>query len=145
MRAVIQRVKQASVVIDGEVVGEISQGLLVLLAVHVNDTSDKVEKMAGKLLKLRIFEDEQGKMNRSVEDIDGSLLVISQFTLYGDCSSGNRPGFTDSARPELAIPLYESVVTRLKESGLSVATGRFGADMQVSLVNDGPVTLMVDV
>ncbi len=144
MRSVIQRVKQASVTIEGELVGKIDQGLLVLFAVHVDDTDDKIEKMAQKILKLRIFEDEEGKMNRSVTDCSGSILVVSQFTLYGDASSGNRPSFIESARPEKAIPMYEAFVEGLKKSGLKIETGMFGANMAVELINDGPVTLMID-
>ena len=144
MRSVIQRVKQASVMIDGEVVGKIDQGLLVLFAVHVDGTDDKIEKMVQKILKLRIFEDEEGKMNRSVTDVSGSILVVSQFTLYGDASSGNRPSFIESARPEKAIPMYEAFVEALKKSGLNVETGKFGAEMDVELINDGPVTIILD-
>ncbi len=144
MRSVIQRVKQASVTVDGENIGQIDQGLLVLFAVHVDDTDDKVEKMAQKILKLRIFEDEEGKMNRSVTDVSGSILVVSQFTLYGDAFSGNRPSFIESARPEKAIPMYEAFVEALKKSGLNVETGKFGAEMDVELINDGPVTIILD-
>lgn len=144
MRSVIQRVKQASVTIDEEMVGKIDQGLLVLFAVHVDDTDDKIEKMAQKILKLRIFEDEEGKMNRSVIDVSGSILVVSQFTLYGDASSGNRPSFIESARPEKAIPMYEAFVGAVKQGGLNVETGKFGAEMDVALINDGPVTIILD-
>jgi len=144
MRCVIQRVKHASVTVDREIIGQIDQGLLVLFAVHVDDTDDKIEKMAQKILKLRIFEDKEGKMNRSVTDYSGSILVVSQFTLYGDATSGNRPSFIESARPEKAIPMYEAFIEMLKQSGLKVETGRFGAEMDVALVNDGPVTILMD-
>lgn len=145
MKAVIQRVKQASVTVGGEVIGSIEQGLLVLLAIHQDDTEDMIERMAGKIARLRIFEDEQGKMSKSVQDIDGSVLVVSQFTLYGDCTKGNRPSFVASARPEKAEPMYNSVVEAIRNQGLPVATGKFAADMQVSLINDGPVTILIDV
>ena len=144
MRAVVQRVSEASVRVDGQTVGRIGAGLLVLLGVGVGDTESDAVWMSDKLLSLRIFEDEDGKMNRSVQDMEGGLLVVSQFTLFGDCRKGKRPDFSDAARPELAIPLYEKVVAMLRESGLDVQTGVFQADMKVALVNDGPVTLLVD-
>lgn len=144
MRAVIQRVSQASVVVAGETVGAIDQGLMVLLGVAQGDTLKDVTYLADKTAGLRIFEDENGKMNRSVEDIDGSLLVVSQFTLLGDCRNGRRPGFTDAAPPELADALYKEYVDALRSRGITVATGVFRADMQVALVNDGPVTIMLD-
>jgi len=144
MRAVIQRVSQASVVVAGETVGAIDQGLMVLLGVAQGDTLKDVTYLADKTAGLRIFEDENGKMNRSVEDIDGSLLVVSQFTLLGDCRNGRRPGFTDAAPPDLADALYKEYVDALRNRGITVATGVFRADMQVALVNDGPVTIMLD-
>jgi D-tyrosyl-tRNA(Tyr) deacylase len=144
MRAVVQRVSEASVRVAGQTVGRIGAGLLVLLGVGTADAEADAAWMAEKLLGLRIFEDEDGKMNRSVADIEGGLLVVSQFTLFGDCRKGKRPGFSDAARPELAIPLYEKVVTLLRDSGLAVETGVFQTDMKVALVNDGPVTLLVD-
>jgi len=144
MRAVIQRVKKASVKIDGEVVGEIGGGLLVLLAVHVDDHEDKIVKMAEKILNLRIFSDHEGKMNLSVKEVGGEIMVVSQFTLYGDCRKGNRPSFIESAKPEKAIPFYEKFVLYIREQGIKVATGKFGAMMEVGLVNDGPVTLILD-
>ena len=144
MRAVIQRVSEASVVIDGQTVGEIRQGLVVLLGVAVGDATRDAVYMADKTAGLRIFEDEQGKMNRSVADISGSVLVISQFTLLGDCRKGRRPGFTAAAEPEHADTLYQEYVRALQESGINVATGRFRAEMQVGLVNDGPVTILLD-
>jgi D-tyrosyl-tRNA(Tyr) deacylase len=144
MRAVVQRVSEASVRVAGQTVGRIGAGLLVLLGVGTADAEADAAWMAEKLLGLRIFEDEDGKMNRSVADAEGGLLVVSQFTLFGDCRKGKRPGFSDAARPELAIPLYEKVVTLLRDSGLVVETGVFQTDMKVALVNDGPVTLLVD-
>ena len=144
MRAVIQRVSQASVVVAEETVGAIEQGLMVLLGVAKGDTLKDITYLADKTAGLRIFEDENGKMNRSVEDIDGSLLVVSQFTLLGDCRNGRRPGFTDAAPPELADALYKEYVDALRSRGITVATGVFRADMQVALVNDGPVTIMLD-
>jgi len=144
MRAVVQRVSEASVVVDGQTVGEIYQGLMVLLGVAQGDTSMDAIYLAEKTSGLRIFEDEQGKMNRSVEDISGSVLVVSQFTLLGDCRKGRRPGFTDAARPELADNLYEEYVASLRQRGINVATGVFRADMKVGLVNDGPVTMLLD-
>ena len=145
MRAVIQRVKHASVTVDGETVGSINQGLLVLLAIHQDDTEDKIEKMARKLVQLRIFENEEGKMSRSVQDAGGSILLVSQFTLYGDCSEGNRPSFITSARPEKAIPFYEAVIEKIRTLGITLETGRFGQMMEVVLINDGPTTIILDI
>ena len=144
MRAVIQRVSQASVVVARETVGAIGQGLMVLLGVAQGDTSKDVVYLADKTAGLRIFEDDDGKMNRSVKDIDGGILVVSQFTLLGDCRKGRRPGFSDAAPPELADTLYEEYVDALRSHGIIIATGVFRADMQVALVNDGPVTIMLD-
>ena len=145
MRILIQRVKQASVTIEGEVTGLITEGLLVLLGIESEDGPEDIDYLCGKLTRLRIFSDEEGKMNRSVVDIDGGLLVVSQFTLYASTKKGNRPGFTRSAPPAVAIPLYLQFVARLGEvAGREVATGEFGADMQVALVNDGPVTIWMD-
>ncbi len=144
MRAVIQRVKQSSVTVDGEVVGKIDQGLLVLLAIHTDDTEPMIEKMAHKIANLRIFEDDQGKMSRSVQDVGGSVLVVSQFTLYGDVRKGNRPGFSNSAHPDKAKPFYEKVVDKIRAQGIHTETGIFAAMMDVSLVNDGPVTIIID-
>ena len=140
MRVVIQRVSEASVTVDQQTVGAIGQGLMVLLGVAQGDTSQEAKSLAEKTARLRIFEDDAGKMNRSVEEIGGSLLVVSQFTLLGDCRKGRRPGFTDAAPPELADQLYEEYVAALRSRGVNVATGVFRADMQVDLVNDGPVT-----
>lgn len=144
MRAVIQRVKNANVKVGEEIVGQIDHGFLVLLAVHVNDEEEVIQKMADKILKLRVFDDEAGKMNNSIKDTGGEILVVSQFTLYGDCKKGNRPGFTNSARPEKAIPMYEKFVSYIKEQGVKAETGKFGAMMEVLLVNDGPVTIIID-
>jgi D-tyrosyl-tRNA(Tyr) deacylase len=144
MRAVLQRVSRAAVVIDGDSVGAIERGLLVLLGIAPADTPAEVQKLAEKTAGLRIFNDEAGKMNLSVVDVGGAVLVVSQFTLYGDCRKGRRPSFIDAAPPEIAVPLYETFVNALRALGLPVATGRFGAMMQVELINDGPVTLILD-
>ena len=144
MRAVIQRVREASVTVNQQTVGAIDQGLMVLLGVAQGDTSQEAKYLAEKTAGLRIFEDDAGKMNRSVEEIGGSLLVVSQFTLLGDCRKGRRPGFTDAAPPELADKLYEEYVAVLRSRGVSVATGVFRANMQVALVNDGPITMLLD-
>ena len=150
MRAVIQRVKKADVKINDEIVGEIEQGLLILLAIHKDDTEDKIKKLADKIISLRIFSDPSAssgqveKMNLSVRDISGEILIVSQFTLYGDCSKGNRPSFIESAKPEKAIPYYEKFVDEIKQSNLKVATGKFGAMMNVDLVNDGPTTIILE-
>lgn len=144
MRAVVQRVGSARVEVDGKVVGEIGRGLLVLLGVGEEDADKQAHWLADKIAGLRIFEDEAGKMNLSVEEVCGSLLVVSQFTLYGDCRKGRRPSFTKAAPPAEADRLYEVFVARLRELGLPVETGVFQAMMQVHLVNDGPVTLVVD-
>lgn len=145
MRVVVQRSKEASVTVSGEIVGSIDFGLVVLLAIGPEDGCAEVDWMAEKVAHLRIFSDEEGKMNRSVLDEGGGILVISQFTLYGDCRKGRRPHFGGAARPELAIPRYEEFCARLKELGVSsVENGQFGAMMQVQLVNDGPVTLVID-
>ena len=143
MRAVVTRVKSASVTIDGHINGEIGQGFLVLLGVGPNDTHDTAVKLAEKICNLRVFEDENGKMNRSLDQVGGSLLVVSQFTLYADTSS-RRPGFSGAAKPDLAIPLYEDFMAHCRERGFTVEHGEFGADMQVASVNDGPVTILYD-
>jgi D-tyrosyl-tRNA(Tyr) deacylase len=145
MKVVVQRVEKASVEVDESTVGSIGQGLLVLAGFHGNDSQKDVVWMCEKLLKLRIFSDSEDKMNLSVQDVGGSLLVVSQFTLYGDTRKGTRPSFVESARPEKAIPLYEFMVDYLrKNSSLSIETGEFGAMMKVSLINDGPVTLILE-
>ena len=141
MRAVLQRVRSARVSVEGETVGEISGGLMILLGVEEKDTTRECDFLAEKTANLRIFEDDQGKMNRSLLDVKGQILVVSQFTLYGDARKGRRPSFVRAARPETAIPLYERFVDKLREQGILVETGRFGADMLVSIENDGPVTI----
>lgn len=145
MRILLQRVSRASVTIAGEVRGQIDRGLLILLGIEEEDDHSDIDWLCNKLGKLRIFSDDEGKMNLSVVDVGGELLVVSQFTLYASTKKGNRPGFTRSARPEIAIPLYEQFIERLGQvTGRRVATGEFGADMQVELINDGPVTIWVD-
>jgi D-tyrosyl-tRNA(Tyr) deacylase len=144
MRAIIQRVKEARVEVEGEDVGRIGKGILVLLGAGKNDMEEDAEYLAEKILGLRIFEDEERKMNLSVTDTDGEVLVVSQFTLYGDCRKGRRPSFDKAAPPELAEDLYNLFVNELKERGAKVKTGRFRAIMDVHLVNWGPVTLMLD-
>lgn len=141
MIAVLQRVRQANVSVAGEVVGQIEQGLLVLLCAEQGDTDAVAEKLLSKMLKLRIFSDDAGKMNRSVQDVGGGLLVVSQFTLAADVSGGNRPSFTQAAKPEEGRRLYEHFVAQARAAHPLVQTGRFAADMQVALVNDGPVTI----
>ena len=143
MRAVVTRVKNAKVTIEGKVNGEIGQGFLVLLGVGPADTEAQAVRLADKICGLRIFEDEAGKMNRNLEAVGGSLLVVSQFTLYADTSS-RRPGFTGAAKPDQAIPLYEDFMAHCRERGFRVEHGEFGADMQVASVNDGPVTILLD-
>ncbi len=144
MRAVIQRVSRAAVEVEGEIVGRIGQGLLILLGVAKDDTEADAQYVADKAATLRIFADAQGKMNLAIEDAEGGVLVVSQFTLLGDTQKGRRPGFDRAAPPDQARRLYEAVVTLLKARGLTVETGRFGAFMAVELVNDGPVTFLVD-
>ena len=144
MKAVVQRVRGASVTVDGAVIGAIDAGLLVLLGVAPGDGDAEVAWMARKLAQLRIFTDDDGKMNRSVLDIGGSALVVSQFTLFGDVRKGRRPSFVGAAPPDHAAPTYLRVCDALRAEGVTVQTGRFAADMQVSLVNDGPVTLILD-
>ena len=144
MRVVIQRVSRASVTINQEVVGAIEHGLLVLVAFTTDDAQAPVNWMADKVVGLRIFQDTEGKMNRSLAEVDGKLLVVSQFTLYGDVSRGRRPSFIHAAEPDVAIPLYQEFVAALRDRGVPVETGEFGAMMDVELVNDGPVTLVID-
>ena len=143
MRAVCQRVSRASVTVDGETVGEIGLGWLVLLGVGPNDDEATADRMVDKIVGLRIFEDEAGKMNRSVIDVGGSVLLVSQFTLYADVSRGRRPGFTGAAPPSVAEPLVGHIADIIRERGVTVATGRFGAMMEVELVNHGPVTIVL--
>lgn len=144
MRLVIQRVNQASVSVDGTCIGAIKKGYLVLLGVGEGDTKETVQKYADKMLKLRIFEDSEGKTNLSLADVEGELLVVSQFTLYADCRKGNRPSFVNAGKPEIANELYEYFVTYVKGFVGKVETGEFGADMKVSLENDGPFTIVLD-
>ncbi|WP_437186821.1 D-aminoacyl-tRNA deacylase [Planctomicrobium sp. SH668] len=144
MRAVVQRVSSSSVIVDGEVVGKIGRGFLVLLGIGTADTPADVVYLAGKIAGLRVFEDDEAKMNCSIQDVGGSMLIVSQFTLYGDCRKGRRPSFIDAARPEVAEPLYNSFVAEIRGQGIHVETGRFQQHMDVSLVNDGPITLLID-
>lgn len=144
MRFVIQRVLESSVSVDGEVVGQIGKGFMVLIGVGSGDTREIADKMVKKLIGMRIFEDENGKTNLNLESVGGSLLLISQFTLYADCKRGNRPGFTDAGAPDLAEELYEYIISECRKSVPVVERGVFGADMKVSLVNDGPFTVILD-
>ena len=143
MRIVVQRVTRASVTVDGEVVGVIARGLLVLLGIATDDTAEEMDRLAGKVARLRIFEASDGKFDLSVLDVGGEILVVSQFTLLADTAKGNRPGFSDAARPEVAKPLVERFCAALSGQGISVATGVFGARMSVELMNDGPVTIVL--
>lgn len=144
MRAVIQRVSQAKVVVDDNTVGQIGKGFMILLGVHEEDTQTDVDYLVGKISKLRVFEDDQQKMNRSIIDVGGEILSISQFTLFADTKKGNRPSFVQAAKPDTAIPLYEAFNEGLRQVGIPVETGIFGADMKCHLVNDGPVTIIID-
>ena len=144
MRACIQRVSQSRVVVEGEVTGQIGCGLLVLLGVAQDDTDAQLSWLADKIIGLRIFEDDQGKMNRSLAEVGGEMLVVSQFTLYGDCRKGRRPSFVSAAPPEKAEQMYDDFVQYVSRQGISVATGRFRAHMDVELTNDGPVTIWID-
>ncbi len=144
MRAVIQRVSSASVTVDSEITGEIDSGLLVFLGIHGNDSERDTTWLADKIVNLRIFEDADGKMNNSLLDMGRSLLVVSQFTLYGDCRKGRRPGFSTAAPPDHAKKLYQQFIEAIKQKGVTIASGRFQAHMEVELVNDGPTTLLLD-
>ena len=144
MRFVIQRVTEAAVRVDGELLGQIEKGYLVLIGVAESDTEEIADKMVKKMIGLRIFEDEQGKTNLALKDVGGSLLLVSQFTLYANCKKGNRPSFTEAGSPGKANALYEYIIKTCKESVELVETGRFGADMKVSLLNDGPFTIVLD-
>ncbi len=144
MRAVIQRVHRASVRVSGTTVGKISQGIVVLLGIHRDDTALEIDWMTEKIANLRIFEDDKGAMNLSLFDIGKEMLIVSQFTLYGDCRKGRRPGYSTAAAPDTAEPLYLQFIDRVKKMGISTATGKFGAMMEVHLVGDGPVTLLLD-
>lgn len=144
MRGVVQRVKHANVSVDNKIIGSINHGILLFLGVEDIDDEKDLEYICDKVPNLRIFEDENGKMNKSITDVNGSLLVISQFTLLGDARKGRRPSFTQAAIPEKAIPMYENFIKRMKEKNIITESGEFGADMQVELVNDGPVTILLD-
>jgi len=144
MRSVVQRVSRAQVTIDQEPVGTIGPGVVVLLGIHKDDSEKEAQWLADKIVGLRIFEDDKGLMNRSLLDVGGEMLIVSQFTLYGDCRKGRRPGYSSAARPEIAEPLYEHFIHMVQQQGVTTATGRFQAMMQVELVNDGPVTLLLD-
>jgi D-tyrosyl-tRNA(Tyr) deacylase len=144
MRVLLQRVSEASVKIEGKINGQIHQGLLLLVGICAEDSQDDIDWLIQKIVNMRIFSDENGKMNLSIQDIQGEFLVISQFTLHASTKKGNRPSFIEAARPEIAIALYENFITQLKLTNLKVETGIFGADMKVSLVNDGPVTIAID-
>ncbi len=144
MKIVVQRVKNAKVDVDGKTVGKIEQGFLVLLGVTHNDTKKEADYLVKKLCNLRVFEDENGKMNLSLKDIGGELLIVSQFTLYADCIGGNRPSFTNAAKPNIAEPLYEYFCNECEKNEIHVEKGIFGADMKVSLLNDGPVTIVME-
>ena len=144
MRVVLQRVSRASVTVGGRVTGAIGRGFLLLAGFHPTDTADQVDWMAAKVAGLRLFPDPDGKMNLGLAEVEGGALVVSQFTLYGDTEHGRRPSFVDAARPEQAIPLYERFLSQLRAAGVPVAAGEFGADMQVELLNDGPVTLILE-
>ncbi|MGX8236018.1 D-aminoacyl-tRNA deacylase [Exiguobacterium undae] len=144
MRVVLQRVKEASVTVEGAITGQIDQGFLLLVGVTHEDTLEQVNWLADKIAGLRVFEDEEERMNRSLQDVDGQILSVSQFTLYGDVKKGRRPAFTEAAKPDLANELYEAFNARLRMQGVTVETGQFGAMMDVALVNDGPVTLILE-
>ena len=145
MRAVIQRTSQANVTISGKVTGGIGTGLVVLLAIEPTDAVEDIEWLSGKIVRLRVFDDENGVMNRSVQDVQGDILLVSQFTLFASTKKGNRPSYSRSAPPDIAVPLYEQFITRLKQDmGRPIQTGEFGAHMVVRLANDGPVTLIID-
>lgn len=144
MKLIIQRVSHASVKVDNDIVGKIGQGFLVLLGVGPEDTKETADYLVQKLIKLRVFEDENGKMNLSLKDIDGELLIVSQFTLYADCTGGNRPSFINAAKPEKANELYEYFIKECKKENINVEHGIFAADMKVELLNDGPVTIILE-
>lgn len=144
MKFVIQRVLEASVAVEGEVIGQIDKGYMVLIGVGQNDTKEIADKMVKKMVGLRIFEDENGKINLSLADVNGQMLLISQFTLYANCKKGNRPSFTESGAPDMAEKIYEYIIAKCKESVPVVEKGSFGADMKVSLINDGPFTIVLD-
>ena len=144
MKLVVQRVKKAEVKVDGSIIGEIDKGFLVLIGIKVGDTKEQADYLVKKLCNLRVFSDENDKMNLSIKDVKGKLLIVSQFTLYGDCSQGNRPSFIEAARPEEANPLYEYFCNQCELNNIEVQKGIFGADMKVELINDGPVTIIIE-
>lgn len=144
MRGVVQRVKRAHVSVDEKIIGQIDYGIVLLLGVEENDDEKDLEYMTDKVVNLRIFEDDEGKMNRSLLDVSGSILVVSQFTLHGDARKGRRPSFIAAARPEKAIPLYEKFIQNMRNQGIKTQTGEFGADMEVMILNNGPVTILLD-
>lgn len=144
MKLVIQRVTNASVTVENKIIGKINKGFLVLIGVGPEDTEKEADYLVQKLIRLRIFKDENDKMNLSIKDIEGELLIVSQFTLYADCSGGNRPSFTNAAKPEKANKLYEYFIQKCKEENIKVEHGEFGADMKVELLNDGPVTIVLE-
>lgn len=145
MRTVIQRVTRASVTVDGQIIGKIEKGLLILVGVEDVDTQSDIEWLAGKVTNLRVFDDENGVMNKSIKDVDGDILLISQFTLHASTKKGNRPSYIRAAKPDFAIPMYEKFIGQLEqEVGKKIETGEFGADMKVELLNDGPVTIIID-
>ena len=144
MKFIVQKVEKAKVEVDGKVVGKINKGFMVLIGVKENDTKKEADYLVNKLINLRIFEDEQEKMNLSLKDVGGELLVVSQFTLYGDCRKGRRPSFSSAARPEVATKLYEEFIEKARKEGIVTKTGQFGAHMMVDLTNDGPVTILLE-
>ena len=144
MRVVIQRAKNAKCTVEGQITGQIDRGYCIFVGFNNEDTDEIIDKMIHKILFLRIFEDENGKMNKSIQDVGGSILSISQFTLYADCKKGNRPSFTNAGKPDLATALYDQFNLKLQEQGMHVETGIFGADMKIELLNDGPVTIVLD-
>lgn len=144
MRVVIQRVTKAQVSVEGNVIGKIKEGLLILLGITHGDNQKDAKWLVNKISGLRIFSDENGKMNRSIEDIEGEILLISQFTLYGDARKGRRPSFIEAAKPDIAVPLYNKFIDLVREKNIKISTGEFGADMKVELLNDGPVTMIID-
>ena len=144
MRVLIQRVKNASVTVEGKEISKINKGFLVFVGITHTDTEKEADYLVKKVTNLRVFEDENGKMNLSLKDVDGKLLVVSQFTLYSNCENGNRPSFTEAAKPDIANPLYEYFCSKCEQTGIEVQKGIFGADMKISLLNDGPVTIMIE-
>ena len=144
MKLVVQRVKKAEVKVDGNIIGKIDKGFFVLIGIKVGDTKEQADYLVKKLCNLRVFSDENDKMNLSIKDVKGKLLIVSQFTLYGDCSQGNRPSFIEAARPEEANPLYEYFCNQCELNNIEVQKGIFGADMKVELINDGPVTIIIE-